>query len=256
MPDQGDKTIKLENGYDMTFKNAAHKYLVDGEYIIGVSSILDMLNKPALLSWKVREVKDNIRVQLEEHLSDDVIQKIFDRAESRANDKQTNVFSTGKIVHGLCEKFVKGISYKEPSDPVIKDCFQKFVKWWNDNGFTLVASEKIVFLPGGFAGTLDLLAKDKEGLVWLIDIKTSNGIFVSAFHQVHGYKYAYEKQTGKKIDRMCIVRLPKDGSKIEVRRVVAKQQHHKAFLGLLSAYKSSKLFDEQTKKYKQQLKKR
>ena len=53
MPDQGDKTIKLENGYDMTFKNASHKYLVDGEYIIGVSSILDMLNKPALLNWKV-----------------------------------------------------------------------------------------------------------------------------------------------------------------------------------------------------------
>ena len=98
-----DKTIKLENGYNMTFKNASHKYLVDGEYIIGVSSILDMLNKPALLNWKVREVKDNIKVQLEEHLSDDIIQKIFDRAESRANDKQTNVFSTGKIVHGLCE---------------------------------------------------------------------------------------------------------------------------------------------------------
>ena len=62
MPDQGDKTIKLENGYNMTFKNASHKYLVDGEYIIGVSSILDMLNKPALLNWKVREVKDNINV--------------------------------------------------------------------------------------------------------------------------------------------------------------------------------------------------
>tara|TARA_Y100001972_G_scaffold25730_1_gene31311 strand:- start:12 stop:773 length:762 start_codon:yes stop_codon:yes gene_type:complete len=251
-----DKTIKLENGYNMTFKDASHKYLVNGEYQIGVSTILDMLNKPALLNWKVKETKDNIRVQLEEHLSDDIIQKIFDRAESRANEKQTNVFSTGKIVHGLCEKFVKGISYKEPSDPVIKDCFHKFVKWWNDNGFTLIASEKIVFLPDGFAGTLDLLAKDREGLVWLIDIKTSNGIFVSAFHQVHGYKYAYEKQTGKKIDRMCIVRLPKDGSKIEVRRVVSKTQHHRAFLGLLSAYKSCKLFEEQTKKYKQQLKKR
>jgi len=101
----------------------------------------------------------------------------------------------------------------------------------------------------------DLVAKDKEGRVWLIDIKTSNGIFVSVVHQLHGYKYAYEKQTGKKIDRMCIVRLPKDGSDIEVRRVLSKNQHLKAFLGLLSAYKSVKLFEEQTEKYKQKKKK-
>ena len=65
----------------------------------------------------------------------------------------------------------------------------------------------------------------------------------------------YEKQTGKKIDRMCIVRLPKDDSEIEVRRVLSKNQHLKAFLGLLSAYKSVQLFKDQTKKYKQKIKK-
>ena len=59
-----DKTIKLENGYNMTFKEADHKYLVNGEYQIGVSSVLDMLNKPQLLDWKVRETKKSIRMQL------------------------------------------------------------------------------------------------------------------------------------------------------------------------------------------------
>ena len=88
--------------------------------------------------------------------------------------------------------------------------------------------------------------------MWLIDIKTNNGIFVSHFHQVHGYKYAYEKQTGKKINRMCIVRLPKDGSKIEVRRVLSKKQHMLAFMGLLSALKSVELFEKQTIKYNEE----
>ena len=54
---------------------------------------------------------------------------------------------------------------------------------------------------------------------------------------------------------MCIVRLPKDGSDIEVRIVLSKNQHLKAFLGLLSAYKSVKLFEDQTKKYNQKIKK-
>ena len=195
--------------------------------------------------------KEMTEKELENHLPDDKIQQVLDNAENRAKTKMTKILSTGKIVHSYIEKYVKGEKYIKPEDPVVLDCFNKFVKWWDKNGFTLIASEKIVCLPGGFAGTIDLVAKDKEGLVWLIDIKTNNGIFVSHFHQVHGYKYAYEKQTKQKINRMCIVRLPKNGSKIEVRRVLSKKQHMLAFMGLLSAYKSVRLFEEQTIKYNQ-----
>ena len=246
-----DQYLTLENGVQITFKAFGHKYIVDNEKLIGVSTILDMLNKPDLVDWKIREAVGNIKKELENHLPDDKIQQVLDDAENRAKTKMTKILSTGKIVHSYIEKYVKGEKYIKPEDPVVLDCFNKFVKWWDENGFTLIASEKIVCLPGGFAGTIDLVAKDKEGLVWLIDIKTNNGIFVSHFHQVHGYKYAYEKQTKQKINRMCIVRLPKNGSKIEVRRVLSKKQHMLAFMGLLSAYKSVKLFEEQTIKYNQ-----
>ena len=250
-----DKYLTLENGVKIIFKEYGHKYIVDNEKYIGVSTILDMLHKPDLEGWKIREKANSIKAEMGKYLSDDKIQKILDDAESKGNLKQTKILSTGKLVHGFIEKFVNGEEFIKPEDPVVLDCLNKFITWWTKGGFTKIASEKIVCLPGGFAGTIDLVAKDKEGRVWLIDIKTSNGIFVSVVHQLHGYKYAYEKQTGKKIDRMCIVRLPKDGSDIEVRRVLSKNQHLKAFLGLLSAYKSVKLFEEQTEKYKQKKKK-
>jgi len=250
-----DKYLTLENGVKIIFKEYGHKYIVDNEKYIGVSTILDMLHKPDLEGWKIREKANSIKAEMGKYLSDDKIQKILDDAESKGNLKQTKILSTGKLVHGFIEKFVNGEEFIKPEDPVVLDCLNKFITWWTKGGFTKIASEKIVCLPGGFAGTIDLVAKDKEGRVWLIDIKTNNGIFVSHVHQLHGYKYAYEKQTGQKIDRMCIVRLPKDGSDIEVRRVLSKNQHLKAFLGLLSAYKSVKLFEEQTEKYKQKKKK-
>ena len=250
-----DQKLTLENGVQITFKEFGHKYIVENEKLIGVSAILDMLNKPSLVDWKIREKVKDLKFEMVKYLSDDKIQKIIDDAESKGNLKQTKILSTGKLVHGFIEKFVKDEDFIKPEDPVVLDCLNKFITWWTEKGFTLIASEKIVCLPGGFAGTIDLIAKDKEGRVWLIDIKTNNGIFVSHVHQLHGYKYAYEKQTGQKIDRMCIVRLPKDGSKIEVRRVLSKNQHLKAFLGLLSAYKSVKLFEDQTKKYNQKIKK-
>ena len=250
-----DKYLTLENGIEIIFKEYGHKYIVDNDTYIGVSTILNMLYKEELEDWKMRDKIDRIKSQMEKHLPEDTIQKIIDDAESKGNLKQTKILSTGKLVHGYIEKFVNGQKFIKPDDPVVLRCLNKFITWWTENGYTKIATEKIVCLPGGFAGTIDLVAKDKEGLVWLMDVKTSNGIFVSNIHQLHGYKYAYEKQTGKKIDRMCIVRLPKDDSDIEVRRVLSKNQHLKAFLGLLSAYKSVQLFKDQTKKYKQKIKK-
>jgi hypothetical protein len=70
-------------------------------------------------------------------------------------------------------------------------------------------------------------------------------------HQLHGYKLAYEEQTGKKINKMYLVRLPKDNADFEARHILYKKEHLKAFLGLLSCHKSELLFNEQVRKYNQ-----
>jgi hypothetical protein len=70
-------------------------------------------------------------------------------------------------------------------------------------------------------------------------------------HQLHGYKLAYEEQTGKKINKMYIVRLPKDGADFEARHILFKKEHLKAFLGLLSCHKSELMFNESVRKYNQ-----
>ena len=70
-------------------------------------------------------------------------------------------------------------------------------------------------------------------------------------HQVHGYKLAYEEQTGKKINKMYIVRLPKTDEDFEARNILYKKEHIKAFLGLLHLHKSELLFNEQVRKFNQ-----
>jgi hypothetical protein len=70
-------------------------------------------------------------------------------------------------------------------------------------------------------------------------------------HQLHGYRYMYECQTGKKINKMYIVRLPKDSGDFEARHILYKKEHLRAFLGLLSCHKSELLFNESVRKYNQ-----
>ena len=69
-------------------------------------------------------------------------------------------------------------------------------------------------------------------------------------HQLTGYKLAYEAQTGKKINKRYIVRLPKDSGDFEARHVLYKKEHLKAFLGLLSCHKSELMFNESVRQYK------
>jgi CRISPR/Cas system-associated exonuclease Cas4 (RecB family) len=155
----------------------------------------------------------------------------------------------------LAEKWLKGKKITKPDDPIIANCFMEFQKFWNRYNLKVLESEKILYSERGYCGTLDIIATDKENNLWLIDIKTSSGLFLNHVHQLHGYKLAYEEQTGKKIKRMYMVRLPKTGEGFEARQILYKKEHIKAFLGLLHCHNSTKLFEEQMKKLKDKQKK-
>ena len=59
-----DKYLTLENGVKIIFKEYGHKYIVDNEKYIGVSTILDMLHKPDLEGWKIREKANSIKAEM------------------------------------------------------------------------------------------------------------------------------------------------------------------------------------------------
>ena len=242
---------KLEHGHKIIFDSDSHRYVKDNQYIIGLTSILKYLSAPRLENWKINQLTEAMQYQMKEHLSLDVIDKIIINAKATLNKKQEGVFSIGKVVHKLAEQWLKKDQLKLPEDPVVLNCFRKFQRFWKKNKLTLMESEKILYSTKGFAGTLDIIAKDTKGNLWLIDIKTSVGFFINMIYQLHGYKLAYEEQTGKKINKMYIVRLPKTDDDFEAREFTFQKQHQNAFLGLLHCHKSQLLFNEQSRKFKQ-----
>ena len=246
------KPHKLEHGHTITFDDAGHRYIKGDDYVIGMTTILKYLAAPALENWKINQLTEAMQNQMKEHLSLDVIDKIIINAKATLNKKQEGVFSIGKVVHKLAEQWLKKDQLKLPEDPVVLNCFRKFQRFWKKNKLKLVESEKILYSTKGFAGTLDIIAQDPKGNLWLIDIKTSVGFFINMIYQLHGYKLAYEEQTGKKVNKMYIVRLPKTDDDFEAREFTFQKQHQNAFLGLLACHKSQLLFNEQSRKYKEQ----
>ena len=244
------KPTYTEHGHTILFDNDKHVYIKDGEYIVGMSTLLNKLASPALEAWKVNSQVNAIKKEMEKQgIPLDKIDKIIINAKANAKAKNDNILSIGSIVHKLIEKWLKGEKVTKPEDKIVANCFMEFQKFWKKNKLRVVESEKILYSERGYCGTLDLVAIDPQGNIWLIDIKTSKGIFINMVHQVHGYKLAYEEQTGKKINKMYIVRLPKDNADFEARHILYKKEHLKAFLGLLSCHKSELLFNEQVRKY-------
>ena len=248
---------KLEHGHTITFNQEKHVYIHNNEYVVGMSTILGKLASPMLENWKINNQVNAIKLEMEKQgIALDKIDSIIINARSNARKQNENILSIGSIVHKLVEKWLKGEKITKPDNTIVANCFMKFQKFWKKHKLKLVESEKILYSERGYCGTLDLIAIDPQKNLWLIDIKTSKGIFINMVHQVHGYKLAYEEQTGKKVNKMYIVRLPKTDEDFEARHILYKKEHIKAFLGLLSCHKSELLFNEQVRKYNQLIRKK
>jgi hypothetical protein len=248
---------KLEHGHTITFNEEKHVYIHNNEYVVGMSTILGKLASPMLENWKINNQINAIKLEMEKQgIALDKIDSIIINAKSNARKQNENILSIGSIVHKLVEKWLKGEKITKPDNTIVANCFMKFQKFWKKHKLKLVESEKILYSERGYCGTLDLIAIDPQKNLWLIDIKTSKGIFINMVHQVHGYKLAYEEQTGKKVNKMYIVRLPKTDEDFEARHILYKKEHIKAFLGLLSCHKSELLFNEQVRKYNQLIRKK
>jgi CRISPR/Cas system-associated exonuclease Cas4 (RecB family) len=134
----------------------------------------------------------------------------------------------------LIEDFLQGKKIPNQSDEKVVNCWNLFLDWWNKQEYEVVELEKKIFSKKyNYAGTLDLVLKDKQGNLILADIKTSNQISFDYTLQLNAYKEAYEEETKTKISKGLIIRLPKKDGKIEVKELPLNKQMFNAFLGAM-----------------------
>jgi len=162
-------------------KTAAHQVYItpDGIVCPGVTTVLGAtIPKPALLAWAWKLGK---------------VGKDYRKVKDAAAD-------VGTIAHWLIEMYLTGQEPDtddfSPNDLAkAKIAFDKFMAWWNTNKFTFVQSEAqlVAQTEPWFGGTLDILAKDTEGSMVLIDLKTSKGIYQEMFFQLSAYSDLYEQ---------------------------------------------------------------
>jgi hypothetical protein len=88
-----------------------------------------------------------------------------------------------------------------------ENVFLKFLEDFQREGLTCVHSEKVyVSEEMRVGGTLDVVARDKEGRLVLIDEKSSKDIYPPYISQLSGYRLIYDENEEEKLQRFAIFR--------------------------------------------------
>lgn len=211
----------------MRFDSYHHTYTVTDEEkglkdarVTGVSTVLDVIDKSRfLLPWAIRETIDCVKENLKAGCVYDELQiaKILSGAKSASNNKKTDAGDFGTLLHEWVESYVKGENPPMPTNQILRNSVEDFLKWTIKDEVEFQLSEQPLYSRKyRCAGTLDCIAfvtvKGKRGL-YIGDWKTASGIYLSQKIQTAGYRMMREEEyPNEKYVGQFIMRFGKDGS--------------------------------------------
>lgn len=175
----------------VTKKSRAHitYKLQDGIAVPGVTTVLAVLNKPALVKWA-----NNLGLQ-----GIDSSKYVDEKA------------SIGTLAHRMIADYLRGVDtdtseYSKVQIDQAENAVLAFFEWEKNHPIEpVLVEEPLVSERFRFGGTIDCLGKT-NGNLCLIDFKTSKGIFPEMMIQVVAYRQLLIEH-GYAIDQVIILRV-------------------------------------------------
>jgi hypothetical protein len=188
-----DRTKTIEyNGDVYMFDEDKHVHSLNGKPLTGVTSLIDKtLSKPALIPWAVKTtvewIKCNCPLQssIEGSSAYIVSREDLENAKKEHSKRKTDAGDWGTRVHNACEVWC--LTGELPEGEDILPSVLNFKQFIEDNGFKVLGVERNVWSKEWWIGGIFDLVLEKDGKVYIADIKTSSGIYDSHFIQMGAY---------------------------------------------------------------------
>ena len=254
------KEYKLYNDtVTLSFDEEAHEYYYNDEIVPSTTKIIDeVLAKHALKFWAVKVTLEWIKTQIipGTRMGVETIDAILKSAKFVHSRKSEEATTIGSNAHKWIERFVEiameelpfsgekwpenwnernGVRL-ETRDAI--NAANAFLNWYHENDVTFIYSERKVYSKAyNYSGTFDLFAI-VNGVLSIIDFKTSKNIYPDYLVQGSGYWNAFQeeldfiergKKNKTKVRQFIVLRLPKDGSRWETVTLEDHTAHFEIF---------------------------
>ena len=198
----------------------------DGKRVPGVTTILGIMGKPALIPWANRLGLEGVEYRA----------YLNERAD------------IGTCCHAMIEADLKGVPFEryEYSDLVLNQAETGYLKWleWKEGkDIEVLASEMpLVSEVHRYGGTCDIYAL-VNGVKTLIDIKTGgSGVYPDMKTQVVGGYLPLLEENGYRVDQAMILRVSCDETSGHEEAVIGNwDEHKKVFLLCRELYEAVKV---------------
>lgn len=237
--------------------NRQHFYQIgaDETYHPGVTTVLGVINKPAILPWAVKCVSDNIREELikvkANSLDDKLINKICDEGKNIYKKKAEDAADIGTRVHGAVNEIIHG--RKPVITPDIEAGVQGFIDWSTSNSIKFeLGDTKLGSKLFGYGGSMDFMAfKGDEPVIF--DLKTTkkrkdrdHGIYSEYAFQLSAYAQAFHETYGMEVKHVYALWVNKEKPEFKPVKVSSIPEAFQGFLAALKLYRLSKyeLFED------------
>lgn len=234
-----------------TFDSNTHTYLINGKRATGITTIIGVLAKPALIGWAAKmaceSAAGNIKAGTTYTRAE--LSAIFEEAKNAHTAKKDSAATHGTTAHALVEKYINSL-LPNGGKPVHLTAdeyapIENFMAWAVADVDHFLFSERQMFHEGKYiAGTADFGAVMKDGKKLIGDFKTSSGIFgIDYFLQCAGYKFLAEEEGDAPYDGCVIVRLGKKGPRdFDVVYRYDNDTDAAAFMACLTIYRAQQTY--------------
>ena len=205
-------------------KNKVHTaYKIDGVKVPSVTTVLGILNKPALVHWAWQLGCDGI-----------------DYREAR-----DNAADIGTLAHYLIMCYLKGeepdtSEYSEQDIDKAENCVLKFHEWARDKTIEpIIVEGSLVSKEHRFGGTIDFYGYVNSELT-LVDFKTGKALYLDMFGQLAGYEHLLIENSYP-VESVRILRIGRtEDEGFEERTLQDLSKHWKIFWHCLELYNLQK----------------
>jgi hypothetical protein len=254
---------------DFKFDAKKHAYFLNGKPMLGCTSVLGVIAKPALVPWAAKMATEYISANCD-FVKEDVAEgndgyfKVreadLSEAKSAHRKKKEDAADKGTDLHALVEEYVKWCIELggNAQMPIVAHYVERwaplqfFIEWAQKQEIRFIATEQRLYSKSLWvAGTCDLIF-EKGGKRFVGDIKTYKKIWDRVpLIQCAGYALMLEEMSGfhmdvetrvpnEAIDGYCVICLPKERSFNEAEDVLWSfdpQTDREAFISAVKLYK-------------------
>lgn len=206
----------------------------------GVTGVLSIINKPALINWSRRIAIEHIERGLLESatktgrisIAPKKLAALLEVAYKNPDKLKDDAANLGTQIHAYIDTIVRGEQPRAIPDEILTPV-AAFSDWFAKSGLEFISGDtKVASLEHGYGGSLDAIGRRGDALV-LIDWKSAKSIHAEFALQIAAYVRAFEEMYGLAIDEAICVRFRKDGVRgaaFQVQRVRDIEHSFQAFL--------------------------